>query len=63
MAATEMKTRMERLLPVSGILLIVGLMIEAATLLWVGPSAFLTFILAGGLPVLAGALIFLYALL
>jgi hypothetical protein len=63
MAAAEMKTRMERLLPISGILLITGLMIEAATLLWISPAAFLTFILGGGVLVMAGSLIFLYALL
>jgi hypothetical protein len=58
----QTKTRLERLLPVSGMLLILGLMVEAATLLWIGPSASLMFCIVGGLLVFAGTLTFLYSL-
>ena len=62
MATPEMRTRLERLLPISGMLLIFGLMVDAATLLWIGPSAFLTFLIVGGVLVLVGTVTFLISL-
>jgi hypothetical protein len=51
-----------RHLRISGILLILGLAIEALSLMWGKPLAFLLFICIGGMFVLAGILVYLYAL-
>jgi hypothetical protein len=51
-----------RLARVSGILLVTGLAIEAISLHWVHPIAFIAFALAGGALLAAGVLLFLYAL-
>lgn len=48
---------------ISGILLILGLAIEAISLVWGKPLAFLLFIGIGGLFTLAGILVYLYALI
>lgn len=48
---------------VAGVLLFLGLLIEAATLQWAHPTAFLVFLLASGLLIAAGTLTFLYSLL
>jgi type III secretory pathway component EscR len=54
--------RIERRLQVSGILLILGLMIEALSLLGSRPFAFLVFLFLGGLLMLSGILVYLYSL-
>lgn len=52
----------ERRLRISGVLLILGLVIEGASLLWSHPTAFLIFLFFGGLLIGAGILVFLYSL-
>jgi hypothetical protein len=48
---------------VSGILLLIGLCIEAVSLHWVHPIAFLVFFVVGGAFLAAGVLLFLYSLI
>ena len=52
-----------RTVRISALCIFAGLLVEAVSLLWVGPSAFLTFVFGGGLLVAAGCLLFLWALL
>lgn len=52
----------ERNLRISGVLLILGLLVEAVSLFWVHPVAFLSFICLGGVLLAAGILIYLYSL-
>jgi RsiW-degrading membrane proteinase PrsW (M82 family) len=52
----------ERRIRASAALLIVGLMIEAITLRWAHPTAFLVFMCIGGTCLGAGILLFLYSL-
>jgi hypothetical protein len=47
---------------VSGILVILGLLIEALTLVWNHPISFWLFVLAGGGFLLSGIAVFLYCL-
>ena len=54
--------RIERRLQISGILLILGLVIEALSLLGSRPFAFLVFLFLGGLLMLSGILVYLYSL-
>ncbi|HKI01129.1 MAG TPA: hypothetical protein VKK31_04045 [Thermoanaerobaculia bacterium] len=51
-----------RLLRLSGLLVGLGLIVEALTLLWSHPTAFLVFLLLGGSLVAAGVLLYLYAI-
>jgi hypothetical protein len=51
-----------RRLRISGILLILGLAVEALSLVWNRPLAFLLFIGIGGLFTLLGILVYLYSL-
>ena len=53
---------MERRLQLSGILLILGLLVEALCLLWTRPLAFILFLGVGGLPLGLGMLVFLFSL-
>ncbi len=53
----------KRRLRISAVLLILGLMIEAASLRWSHPTAFLVFVIVGGSFVVAGILVYLYSLL
>jgi len=53
---------MERRLQVSGILLILGLLVEALCLFWTRPLAFVIFLGAGGLLLAVGILLFLFSL-
>lgn len=55
---TDSDPRFPRL-RLAGVLVALGLVIEAATLLWPHPTAFLVFVLLGGLLVAAGALVYL----
>jgi hypothetical protein len=59
---TTHKTGIARTLQISGILLILGLAVEAVSLLWGKPLAFLLFACVGGVLMLAGILLYLYAL-
>jgi hypothetical protein len=52
----------ERPLQVSGVLIILGLLVEALCLAWRGPLAFLVFLGVGGLLLFAGIVLFLISL-
>jgi len=54
--------KMERRLQISGLLVITGLIVELATLKWSHPTAFLAFIILGGLLLAAGIIFYLYSL-
>ena len=54
---------LERRLQVSGLLLILGLLIEAVCLLWARPLSFLAFITIGGAFLFFGVSVYLFALL
>jgi hypothetical protein len=58
----EPTTRMERRLRLSGSLVLAGLLVEAASIVWFTPLAFLAFAIGGGLLVAAGVVIFLTSL-
>jgi len=53
---------MERRLQLSGILVILGLFVEALCLLWTRPIAFVLFLGVGGLLLGLGILVFLFSL-
>ena len=53
---------MEKRLQIAGIFLIIGLLIEAACLLWVRPISFVIFVTIGGLFLFAGVAIYLFSL-
>ncbi|MGA2813135.1 MAG: hypothetical protein ABSG16_17165 [Candidatus Acidiferrum sp.] len=53
---------MDRRLQLSGILVIVGLLVEGLCLLWSRPIAFVVLVGLGGLLIAAGVLLFLYSL-
>lgn len=52
----------ERRLQNSGVLIILGLLVEALCLAWRGPLAFLVFLGVGGLLLFAGIILFLISL-
>ena len=52
----------ERRLQISGLLIILGLLVEALCLAWRGPLAFLVFLGLGGLLLFAGVVFFLVSL-
>ncbi|HEX7182846.1 MAG TPA: hypothetical protein VF756_13465 [Thermoanaerobaculia bacterium] len=54
--------RLVRRLRLSGFLLSLGLLIEAATLFWPHPTAFLAFLLLGGLLVAVGVVLYLISI-
>jgi hypothetical protein len=53
---------MERRIQVAGVLLIIGLVIEAVCLLWGRPISFVIFVAIGGLFLFAGVVVFLFSL-
>ncbi len=55
-------TGLEKRLRLAGMLLIVGLLVEAICLLWARPLAFILLVGAGGLLCAAGIVLFLYSL-
>jgi hypothetical protein len=57
-----MITTMEKRLRISGILVILGLLVEAFSLLWSHPIAFLVFMFVGGAFMGVGILFYLYSL-
>lgn len=52
----------EKRLRLSGVLVLLGLLMDAVTLRWAHPTAFLVFLFVGGLFVLLGVLLYLYSL-
>ena len=56
------KLGIERALRISGILLILGLVVEAFSLLWDKPLAFVVFVGVGGFLTLVGILVYLCSL-
>lgn len=59
---TDADPRLVRRLGLAGLLLSLGLLVEAATLFWPHPTAFLAFLLVGGLLVGAGVLLYLFSI-
>jgi hypothetical protein len=49
-------------LRLSGVLLLLGLCVEAISLRWIHPIAFILFFVAGGTLLAAGVLLYLYSL-
>jgi uncharacterized membrane protein YczE len=56
------RTKIERRIRVAGILLIAGLLVELVTLRWSHPTAFLFFLLLGGLLMALGIGVYLLSL-
>jgi predicted membrane channel-forming protein YqfA (hemolysin III family) len=54
--------RLARRLKLAGLLVGLGLLIEAATLFWRHPTAFLAFLFLGGLLVGAGVVVYLFTI-
>jgi predicted membrane channel-forming protein YqfA (hemolysin III family) len=54
-------TQMERRLRISGILLALGLLVEALSLMRVHPLAFLGFMFVGGAFLIAGIVVYLFS--
>jgi hypothetical protein len=52
----------ERRLQISGVLIILGLLVEALCLAWRGPLAFLVFLGLGGPLLFAGIVVYLFSL-
>ena len=52
---------MERRIRIAGVLLVIGLVIEAVSLAWAHPTAFIVFFVFGGLSLAAGMLLYLHA--
>ena len=59
---TDADPRLARRLRLAGLLLCLGLLIEAATLFWPHPTAFLAYLFLGGLLVAAGVVIYLFSI-
>ncbi len=55
-------TKIEKRIRLSGLLLIAGLLVELGSLHWSHPTAFLLFLLLGGLLMAAGIVIYLLSL-
>ena len=53
---------MSKKLRIAGILIILGLVIESFSLLWSHPLSFLAFLCIGGLLLVVGVLVYLFAL-
>lgn len=59
---TDADPRLVRRLRLAGLLVSLGLLIEAATLFWPHPTAFLAFLLLGGSLVALGVLLYLLSI-
>jgi uncharacterized membrane protein YczE len=59
---TEADPRLPQRLKLAGLLLVLGLLIESVTLFWPHPTAFLAFLLVGGVLVAAGVVLYLLAI-
>jgi uncharacterized membrane protein HdeD (DUF308 family) len=53
---------MGRYLRISGVLLILGLIVEALTLCWNTAASFMSFMIFGGILLVGGVLIYIYSL-
>jgi hypothetical protein len=53
---------LEQRLRLAGVLLILGLLVEAICLLWARPLAFILLVCGGGLLCAAGIIVYLYSL-
>jgi hypothetical protein len=54
--------KLDRRLQISGILILIGLLIELGSLGWSHPTAFLLFVLAGGFFLVIGIFLYLHSL-
>jgi predicted membrane channel-forming protein YqfA (hemolysin III family) len=54
---------MERALRIAGVLLVIGLVVEALSLHWNTAFSFLSFMIVGGILLVAGVLLYLISLL
>lgn len=59
---TDAHPRLARRLKLAGLLVGLGLLIEAATLFWSHPTAFLAFLLLGAVLVAAGVVLYLLSI-
>jgi hypothetical protein len=59
---TASANSMEKRIQIAGIVVIVGLIIEALCLLWARPISFVIFVAVGGLFLFAGVVVFLFSL-
>ena len=59
---TDATPRLQRGLRTAAYLLVMGLLVEVATLYWASPISFLSFIVIGALLVFAGVLIYLWTI-
>jgi hypothetical protein len=59
---TPSANSMEQRIRAAGIILIIGLVIEALCLLWGRPISFVIFVAVGGLFLFAGVVVFLFSL-
>ena len=55
-------TKMQRRVRISGTLVLLGLLVELASLLWSHPPAFILFLMPGALLMAAGILLYLVSL-
>ena len=55
-------TKLEKRLRLSGLLVVVGLLVELGSLHWAHPTAFLFFLLLGGTMMGLGMVVYLYSL-
>ena len=62
MTMDEKRVPMLRMLRISGILLILGLVVEALSLCWNTAFSFMSFVVVGGFLLVSGVLLFLYSL-
>lgn len=58
----SMPTQMDRRLRISGLLIVLGLLVEALSLIRIHPLAFLGFMFVGGGFLIVGIAIYLYSL-
>jgi hypothetical protein len=56
------KSGIDKALRISGVLLILGIIVEIVSLLWEKPLAFLLFVGGGGLLTASGVALYLYSL-
>jgi uncharacterized membrane protein YczE len=59
---TAVHPDLRRRLKLAGILVALGLIVEAVTMFWPHPTAFLVFLFLGGLLVAAGVLLYLFTI-
>ena len=62
MSGHGLPERLPRRLRIAGALVVTGLAVECATLVWPHPTAFLAFALGGGTLIAAGIVIYLWSL-